>query len=124
MTAEHLLTGKRGEELASEYVRGLGWTILEQNIFFKGGELDIVARDGSELVVVEVRTRSEGWMQSAEVSVGPRKLRRLVRTGRKYVDSRRWEGPWRIDVVAVTLPKSGDPLIERFEDVTTGGSFA
>ncbi len=124
MTAEHLLTGRRGEELAETHLRALGWTILERNVSFRGGELDIVARDGNELVVVEVRTRAPGWMQSGEQSVGPRKIRRLVRTGTKYMNSRRWDGPWRIDVVAVTLPEDGDAHIERFEDITAGGDYA
>ncbi len=124
MTAEHLLTGLRGEELAAAHLHALGWTILERNVSFRGGELDIVARDGNELVVVEVRTRAPGWMQSAEESVGPRKIRRLVRTGTKYMDSRRWDGPWRIDVVAVTLSADEDARIERFEDVTAGGNFS
>jgi putative endonuclease len=124
MTAKHLLTGKYGEDLALDYLKELGWTILERNVAFAGGELDIVARERNELVVVEVRTRSEGWMQSGEDSVGPRKLRRLVRTGRKYVDSRRWDGPWRIDILSVTLRRDGQPGIERFEDVTAGGDFS
>lgn len=42
----------------------------------------------------------------------------------KYMDSRKWDGPWRIDVVAVTLPENGDAHIERFEDITAGGNFA
>ena len=71
MTAEHLLTGLRGEELAAAHLRALGWTILERNVSFRGGELDIVARDGNELVVVEVRTRAPGWMQSRTVSAIP-----------------------------------------------------
>lgn len=119
--AEHLRTGARGEELAASHLAGLGWTILERNVSFRGGELDIVALDGDELVVVEVRTRSPGWMQRAEESVGPRKISRLVRTGRIYVDSRRWEGPWRIDLLAVTLDGDAPPEIERFEDITAGG---
>ena len=63
MTAEHLLTGRRGEELAEAHLRAVGWTILERNVTFRGGELDIVARDGNELVVVEVLNRAPGWMQ-------------------------------------------------------------
>ncbi|HRX25334.1 MAG TPA: YraN family protein, partial [Aminivibrio sp.] len=72
MTAEHLERGRRGEEIAAAYLAGLGWTILDRNVVFRGGELDLVALSGGELVVVEVRTRSEGWMQRGEESVGPR----------------------------------------------------
>jgi len=120
LTAEHLEKGRLGEAFAADYLAGLGWKILERNVSFRGGELDIIAMDGGELVVAEVRTRSEGWMQRGEESVGPRKLGRLVRAGRVYVDSRGWEGPWRIDIISVTLRPGKEPLAERFEDVTAG----
>ena len=120
MTAEHLERGRRGEEIAAAYLAGLGWTILNRNVVFRGGELDLVALSGGELVVVEVRTRSEGWMQRGEESVGPRKLGRLVRAGRRYVETRGWTGPWRIDILAVTLHPGRDASVERFEDVTAG----
>lgn len=120
MTAEHLQKGRRGERIAAEHLEALGWKILEKNVSFRGGELDLVALADGELVVVEVRTRSEGWMQRGEESVGPRKMGRLVRAGRIYTESRGWDGPWRIDVVSVTLRTGKDPLVERFEDVTAG----
>ena len=120
MTAEHLERGRRGEEIAAAYLAGLGWTILDRNVVFRGGELDLVALSGGELVVVEVRTRSEGWMQRGEESVGPRKLGRLVRAGRRYVETRGGTGPWRIDILAVTLHPGRDASVERFEDVTAG----
>ena len=105
--------------MAASYLCDLGWTILERNVRFRGGELDIVARDDDELVVVEVRTRSPGWMQTAEESVGPRKIGRLVRAGRIYMEHIDWDGPWRIDLVAVTLHED-KPEIEKFEDITYG----
>ena len=120
MTADHLELGRRGEEIAAAYLAGLGWKILDRNVTFRGGELDLVALSAGELVVVEVRTRSEGWMQRGEDSVGPRKLGRLVRTGRRYVASRGWDGPWRIDILSVTLSPGGSTSVERFEDVTAG----
>ena len=124
MTAEHLDRGRRGEEIARGYLEDLGWTILDKNVTFRGGELDIVALCDGELVVVEVRTRSRGWMQRGEESVGPKKLSRLVRAGRLYVEYKRWDGPWRIDVVAVTMNPDGPPDIERFEDATAGRYFS
>lgn len=124
MTAEHLERGRLGEKLAAAFVEDLGWRILGRNVLFHGGELDLVALAGQELVVVEVRTRSEGWMQRGEESVGPRKLRKLVRTGRRYVESRGWTGPWRIDILSVTVRAEGEPSIEWFEDVTAGAYFS
>ena len=124
MTAEHLILGKRGEDIAASRLKELGWTILDRNVSFRGGELDIVALDGDELVVAEVRTRSAGWMQRGEESVGPRTLGRLVKAGRKYVDRTGWQGPWRIDIFAVTVGAEGSVTVERFEDVTAGAYFS
>jgi len=72
MTAEHLERGRRGEEIAAAYLADLGWKILDRNVVFRGGELDVVAIPGGERVVVEVRTRSEGWMQRGGEAGGPR----------------------------------------------------
>jgi putative endonuclease len=102
--SRHLLLGRRAEDLAVDYVRRLGWTILSRNFSCKLGELDIVALDkeGNELVVVEVRYRTFGDMQSPADSIGPKKLRTLVGAGRVWVEEQNWTGPWRIDLVGVT----------------------
>ena len=123
MGLEHLALGRHGEDLASSFLEDRGWRIVARNAVIAGGELDIVALWNGELVVVEVRTRSGSAVQPAEDSVGPRKLDRLVRAGRQYVEAAGWEGPWRIDIVAVTVREKGDPFLEHFEDVTSGGWF-
>lgn len=114
----HLEFGAHGERLAAEYLAGLGWRIYGRNIRAGAGEIDIAAYDGEELVIVEVRTRRIGRLMPAETSVGPRKLHNLVKAARKYVDMKRYEGNWRIDVAAVTLEESGEWRIELFSDVT------
>ena len=79
---DHIETGRYGESLAERYFSGKGWTILGRNVRVRGGEIDLVAVDGEEMVVVEVRTRTIGKTLPAEESVGPRILRVLVRSGR------------------------------------------
>ena len=126
--AKHLELGRRAENLAVEYVTGLGWRLLSRNFTCSLGELDIVAEDkqANELVVVEVRYRTCGDTQSPEDSIGPKKLRTLVNTGRVFVDNAGWTGPWRIDLVGVTA-SARDP--EEFLKLThirdiTGGDFS
>lgn len=117
----HLEKGRYGEDVAQEYLRSLGWRITERNVRIAGGELDVVAFDGEELVVVEVRLRSIGRLLPPEETVGPRKLRVLVRAGRSYVDRVGWEGPWRIDLLAVTVDGGGgNPRVELFPDIAMG----
>jgi putative endonuclease len=116
----HLEKGRYGEKIALDHLRSLGWRITEKNVRVGGGELDLVAFDGDELVVVEVRLRSVGHLLPPEDTVGPRKLRVLVRAGRTYVDRIGWEGPWRIDLLAVTLDGSREALVELFPDIAAG----
>lgn len=119
-SAPHLELGARGESDAAAWLERKGWRLLEKNIRRGHGELDISAMDGDELVIVEVRSRSVGVMQPPELSVGPRKIRRLIKAAKKYVDSLKFTGNWRIDVVAVTYPRSGGMHIELFSNITMG----
>ncbi|MDR2175883.1 MAG: YraN family protein [Synergistaceae bacterium] len=126
-SSRHLLLGRRAEDLAADYVRRLGWTVLSRNFSCRLGELDIVALDkeGKELVVVEVRYRTFGDMQSPADSVGPKKLRSLVSAGRVWVEEQNWTGPWRIDLVGVTASPHAPEArwkLEHIPDIT-GGNF-
>ena len=120
MTAPHLQLGKRGEDEAAERLSAQGFRILGRNIRNQCGEIDILAMDGDELVVVEVRVRTIGEMMSPEDSVGPRKIRRLVRAGTLLAESRNWQGPWRIDLVAMTVDRNGGWKVEHIRDITGG----
>lgn len=115
----HIEFGAKGEALAMNYVKRLGWRILGRNIRMGRDELDITAMDGEELVVVEVRTRKIGVLAPPELTVGPRKMRSLLRASRKYVDRIAFEGNWRIDIVAVTESRDGEIEVTLFRDVGT-----
>ncbi len=116
----HLDLGAAGEDLAVRELSRLGYRVMGTNIRMRMGELDIVAEEGGEIVVVEVRTRTLGRMLPPEATVGPSKIRKLVRTGTAYMDSIGWEGPWRIDIAAITLDTDGKPALEVFRDITVG----
>ena len=116
----HLDLGAAGEDLAVRELSRLGYRVMGTNIRMRMGELDIVAEEGGEMVVVEVRTRTLGRMLPPEATVGPSKIRKLVRTGTADMDSRGWEGPWRIDIAAITLGTDGKPALEVFRDITVG----
>ncbi|MDR1884759.1 MAG: YraN family protein [Synergistaceae bacterium] len=112
--------GASGENIAASHLERLGWTILARNVRVGRGELDIIAMDGEELVVVEVRTRKIGYLSPAETTVGPMKIKSIIKTARKYVDRIAFSGIWRIDVVAVTENEAGKTVVELFSDVTVG----
>jgi len=90
-----------------------GYAIIVRNWRTRSGELDIVARDGDWLVFVEVRTRrTRGGALAPELgtpeeSVTPRKQLRLAAMVDAYLFEMPWDGPWRIDVIALELRPDG-----------------
>lgn len=93
--------GEGGEERAAQYLKRQGYKIVERNWRMPYGELDIVASSGKELVFVEVRTLETPNLLFPEESVGAGKQRRLARLATAYVQQAKFEGDWRIDVIAI-----------------------
>ena len=100
--------GRRGEELAARHLQTLGLTILERNVRLPWGEIDLVARQGEDLVFVEVKTRIGDESTAPDEVVNVAKLARLERLAEAYVERMGdLDIPWRVDVVAVVLGRDG-----------------
>ncbi len=104
--AKHNDLGRLGEEMAVEYLREKGYGVLERNWKFGDLEVDIIARVGETVVLVEVKTRSSDWMQRPEEAVDRRRRDRLCRAANAYVKSKQWNGDVRIDIVAIVVNES------------------
>ncbi|TVQ98141.1 MAG: YraN family protein [Deltaproteobacteria bacterium] len=89
------------EEVAVRHLESEGWRILDRNVHFRVGELDIIARDGDQVVFVEVRARRRRDHFRAEDSVGHGKQRRLTRAGLLYLQRLGPSVSARFDVMAV-----------------------
>jgi putative endonuclease len=110
--------GQYGEELAARYLVGAGFAILERNWRCELGEIDIVARDGTTLVVCEVKTRRGLDYGSPLESVTYRKLatlRRLV--GRWLQEHDVTPADVRIDVIGVVCPPRGASTLDHVRGV-------
>lgn len=107
MTTSRQRLGQLGERLAEQALTAQSYTILERNWRCPAGEIDIVARDGEDLVVVEVRTRRGTLYGTPEDSLTATKQIKLVELGQTYVQEAEWDGPWRIDVVAIQMDRRG-----------------
>ncbi len=107
--------GRRGEEAAASYLTSLGYRIVDRNWRCSTGEIDIVALDRRELVIVEVKTRStRGWGDPLE-GVTDRKLTRLcVLAGawRRAHPGLRASGT-RIDLVGVLMPRHAAATVDH-----------
>lgn len=100
--------GKYGEDVACEALVRRGYAVLERRFRLRGGEIDIVARDGRVLVFVEVKTRAGPAFGEAAAAVTPRKQHRLTRLAGAYLARRGWTNvPCRFDVVTVDVTAAG-----------------
>jgi putative endonuclease len=77
--------GARAEALAASWLECRGLSVLERNFRVRGGEIDLVCREGRTLVFVEVRLRRSGDFGGAAASITLSKRRRLVMAARHYL---------------------------------------
>ncbi|MBE6705529.1 MAG: YraN family protein [Ruminococcaceae bacterium] len=108
--------GDLGEDIAAEYLARLGYEILERNYTVKGGEIDIIAKDGDTLVFVEVKTRI-GSDEPGAQAVDERKCAFLVNAAERFVlekDETAAEMKARFDLVDISFPKRTLPPDVRY----------
>jgi putative endonuclease len=104
--------GAAAEEAAAAFLQRAGLRVIERNVRFPHGEIDLVCRDGDVLVFVEVKCRQARWGDGPAAAVSGLKQWRLTRLARHYLKWRRLGEPrCRFDVVAVTA--DGDALSVR-----------
>lgn len=116
MTAPRIRLGKWGEGVAGRFLQEKGYRLLDTNYRCRWGEVDIVAREGDQLVFVEVRTRRSVQYGTPEESVTAAKARRLVATAQDYLRQRGQEGvEWRIDLIAINL--DGDRRVQEIAHI-------
>lgn len=117
--------GDEAEKLACEYLIEQGLTLVERNFQVKGGEIDIVMRDGKHLVFIEVRYRNNNRFGSGAESVDGRKQARLIKAASAYLQTKSTltYQPARFDVMSITAGElasqssSGtQPAIEWIKD--------
>ncbi|WP_016990688.1 YraN family protein [Flavobacterium sp. ACAM 123] len=99
--AEHNELGKLGEEMAVEFLRKGGYTILETNWTFQKAEIDIIAQKENILAIVEVKTRSSLEFGLPQDFVKPKKIQLLVKAVDAYVNAKDLEVEVRFDIIAI-----------------------
>jgi putative endonuclease len=112
------VVGEYGERLAAEHLAADGMEVLDRRWRCAIGELDIVAADGGCLVVCEVKTRRSTVAGLPVEAVTPIKLARLRRLAAAWLAEH--ESGWpdvRIDVVSVTVPRRGVPVVDHLRGV-------
>jgi putative endonuclease len=108
--AEHNELGKKGEEIARHFLEKKGFIIHETNWRHEKDEIDIIARDKEELVIVEVKTRSTNLYGEPEEAVGEQKEEYLIRATDAYLVENDLDVDVRYDIVSIILNKKGQKI--------------
>ncbi len=113
--ANHNDLGSQGEQQAVDFLIKNGYQILERNWRYKHAEIDIIALKHDQLIVVEVKTRSEGFVIDPIQAVSKKKIQLLITAINSYVDKRSIDSEIRFDIISVIKAKSTFH-IEHIED--------
>jgi putative endonuclease len=112
--------GRAGEDRAATHLIAAGYRILDRNWRTHGGELDIVAAHGPDLVVVEVKTRRGEWFGHPFSAIDARKRNRLFRLAAGWIvahpDAARGRR-LRLDLIGITGPDPESAVLEHLEDL-------
>jgi len=113
--AEHNELGKKGEELAVEFLLNEGYKILDRNWTFQKAEIDIIAQKENILAVIEVKTRSSSDFGLPQDFVKSKKIQLLIKAVNAYINDRGIDFEIRFDIIAVQ--KNGESFaIEHLTD--------
>lgn len=99
--AEHNELGKRGEEMAVEFLEKAGYEILERNWVFQKAEVDIIAKKAGTIAIVEVKTRSSIDFGLPQEFVKPKKIQLLVKAVNEYITINDLDVEVRFDIIAI-----------------------
>lgn len=109
--------GRRGEDLAAAFLEKSGFAIIERNFHCKGGEVDIVAREGKTLVFVEVKSRKTLTYGLPQLAVTPFKQRQISKAALTWLaKNHKHDSPARFDVIAILLNNNYHHQVEHIKN--------
>ncbi|HEX9671331.1 MAG TPA: YraN family protein [Thermoanaerobaculia bacterium] len=99
--------GRAGEDQAVRWLERQGYRILDRNVVNRGGEIDVVARDGDTICFVEIKARGGAAYGAALAAVTPAKQRRLARAAALHLALHGLSGACRFDVLGLDWTADG-----------------
>lgn len=113
--AKHNEFGKKGEQLAVDYLTNNGYKVVHRNYRYLKAEIDIIAKKGDILAIVEVKSRSSDYMQSIADTVTEKKIKLMVMAADHYIISKNLDVDARFDII--TIHRNGTKFdIEHLEN--------
>ena len=113
--AQHNELGKKGEELAIDFLMKSGYKIKAKNWRYLKAEVDIIAQKENTIIAVEVKTRSSDYFGDPQDFITKKKIELLVMAMSEYVISKDLDVEVRFDIIAIIQNQQGTK-IEHLED--------
>lgn len=113
--AQHNELGKKGEQMAVNFLINNGYDIIERNYRFDKAEVDIIAKQQDVLAIVEVKARSSVDFGDPQDFVKPKQIKNLVKTVDEYVTENDLDVEVRFDIVAI-VKEGKNYTIEHLKD--------
>lgn len=118
---DHIQIGNLGEEVAVDFLKKRGYTILERNWRFSRAEIDIICKFGDILVFVEVKARSYDFYGTPEAFVDDKKETLLADAANEYMKQVNHEWEFRFDIIGIVFQSKSAYTIKHIEDAFFGG---
>ncbi|MFT5242906.1 MAG: putative endonuclease [Glaciecola sp.] len=113
--ANHNELGKKGEELATDFLLKKGYDIIARNYIYQKAEVDIIAKKGDVLAIVEVKTRTSTDFGDPQQFLKPKQMQRIIKAVDFFVNDNEMDVDVRFDIIAIVLNNKGMSL-EHLED--------
>lgn len=111
--------GKFGEDIAVRFLEKRGFCIIERNVYMRGGEIDIVAKDGTKTVFIEVKTRFSLRQGGAIYAFSPGKFYKFYKAVLVYQQYKHVVDSFRLDFLAVQInPKTNKVRLRHFKNIS------
>lgn len=114
--ALHNDVGKKGEQIAGNFLLSKGYTILVRNWIWEKAEIDIIAEKDGQLIFLEVKTRKSNFFGYPEQFVSTVKEQNMERASSAYIEEVQHEGEVRFDIIAITFLKKEAYKVHHIED--------
>ncbi len=112
---KHNEFGQEGEQIASDFLKQKGYQILKQNYRYDRAEIDILAQIDEILAVVEVKSRTSGFLEDISHTINRGKIQRLVKATDHFITQNNLDLEVRYDIITV-IKKRNDFEIEHLEN--------
>ncbi|MGI4019917.1 MAG: YraN family protein [Janthinobacterium lividum] len=114
--AEHNSLGRKGEELAKQYLEAAGYEILDENWRFGKAELDLIVYLNKTIIFVEVKARTGSAFGEPEDFVDHPKQKLLVGAANEFIELMDFNGEARFDIIAILFDKQGNYRLNHIQD--------